>query len=54
MLVVRKIAANMALGLGKEVFPVDPIMLVVCPTKALEGDIVSVLRIEGEILLTRL
>jgi|SRR6267154_1036082 len=54
MLIVREIAANTALGLGKEVFPVDPIMLVVCPTKALEEDIVSVIRIKAEISLTRL
>lgn len=36
MLVICEIAANTALGLGKKVFLVDPIMLVVYPTKALE------------------
>ena len=54
ILVLREIAANTALGLSKEVFPVDPIMVVVCSTKALEDYILSVVRIEGEISLTRL
>jgi len=54
MLVLRQIAANTALGLSKEVFAVDPIMVVACSTKALEDYILSIVRIEVEISLTRL
>jgi ATP-dependent helicase YprA (DUF1998 family) len=40
MLVIREIAANQALALGQEKIPKDPAMIVVCPTKALEDDMV--------------
>jgi len=39
MLVVREISADTTLALGKE-FPKDPAMIIVCPTKALEDDMV--------------
>lgn len=54
MLVLRQIAANTAFELSKEAFAVDPIMVVACSTKALEDYILSVVRIEVEISLTRL
>jgi hypothetical protein len=41
MLIVCEIAADETLAIGKEIFPLDPVMIVVCPTKALEEDIVS-------------
>jgi hypothetical protein len=41
MPVVWEIAADETLTIGKEVFPLDPVMIMVCPTKALEEDIVS-------------
>jgi ATP-dependent helicase YprA (DUF1998 family) len=40
MLVVREISADETLALGKKKFPKDPAMIVVCPTKALEEDMV--------------
>jgi hypothetical protein len=40
MLVVREISADETLALGKKRFPKDPAMIVVCPTKALEEDMV--------------
>jgi len=40
MLVVREISADETLALGKTKFPKDPAMVVVCPTKALEDDMV--------------
>jgi replicative superfamily II helicase len=39
MLVVREISADETLVLGKRL-PKDPAMIVVCPTKALEEDMV--------------
>ena len=41
MLVVRKIAVDKVLAIGMETFPEDPVMIVVCPTKALEENIVG-------------
>jgi ATP-dependent helicase YprA (DUF1998 family) len=41
MVVVHEIAGNKTLAIGKERFPKNPVMIVVCPTKALEEDIVS-------------
>ena len=41
MLVVRKIAVEKVLAVGTETFPEDPVMIVVCPTKALEENIVG-------------
>ena len=40
MFVVREIAANETLALGQEKIPKDPAMIIVCPTKALEDDMV--------------
>jgi hypothetical protein len=52
MLVVREIAADEILTIGKEVFPLDPVMIVVCPTKALEEDIMSSIVINDRMPLT--
>lgn len=41
MLVAREISRDETLGLGTKKFPKDPAMLVICPTKALEYDMVS-------------
>jgi hypothetical protein len=41
MLVIHEIAADETLIIGKEVFPLDPVMIMVCQTKALEEDIVG-------------
>jgi len=41
MIIARDIAVDKTLTIGTEVFPRDPVMIVVCPTKALEEDIVS-------------
>ena len=41
MLVVRKIAVEKVLAVGTETFLEDPVMIVVCPTKALEENIVG-------------
>ena len=43
ILVVREIAADMTLAIVKEILPRDPVMIVVCPTKALEDEIVSII-----------
>ena len=40
MLVVWEIAANETLALGQEKIPKDPAMIIVCPTKALEDNMV--------------
>jgi hypothetical protein len=40
-MLVREIAADKSLAIGNEVFPINPVMIVVCPTKALEEDIVG-------------
>jgi ATP-dependent helicase YprA (DUF1998 family) len=40
MLVIRAISEDPSLALGDRKFPKDPAMLVVCPTKALEEDMV--------------
>jgi ATP-dependent helicase YprA (DUF1998 family) len=40
MLVVRVISADATLALGEKEFPKDPAMIIVCPTKALEDDMV--------------
>jgi ATP-dependent helicase YprA (DUF1998 family) len=40
MLVVRNIATNKTLALGQEKIPKDPAMIIVCPTNALEDDMV--------------
>src|ERR1700683_2564517 len=39
MFVVHKIAVDKVLAIRMEMFPEDPVMIVVCPTKALEEDI---------------
>jgi hypothetical protein len=52
MLVVREIAADKTLAIGNEVFPIDPVMIVVCPTKALEEDIVGLVITNHGMLLT--
>jgi superfamily II DNA helicase RecQ len=52
MLVVREIAADKTLAIGNEVFPIDPVMIVVCPTKALEEDIVGLVITNDRMLLT--
>ena len=52
MLVVREIAADKTLAIGNEVFPIDPVMIVVCPTKALEEDIVGLVITNDGMLLT--
>jgi ATP-dependent helicase YprA (DUF1998 family) len=41
MLVVRAISRDPSLALQNRTFPKDPCMLVICPTKALEEDMVS-------------
>lgn len=43
MLVIRAISRNPSLALGGKTFPKDPCMIVVCPTKALQADMVSLL-----------
>ena len=43
MLVVREIAAKMTFAIAKEILPRDPVMIVVCPAKALEDEIVSII-----------
>ena len=43
MLVVREIPADMTHAIAKEILPGDPGMIVVCPTKALEDEIVSII-----------
>jgi ATP-dependent helicase YprA (DUF1998 family) len=40
MLVVREISEDQTLALNERKFPKDPAMIVVCPTKALEEDMV--------------
>jgi superfamily II DNA helicase RecQ len=40
MLVIHAISHEPNLALGPRKFPKDPAMIVVCPTKALEGDMV--------------
>ena len=40
MLVVRAISQDPSLALQNRTFPNDPCMLVICPTKALEEDMV--------------
>jgi hypothetical protein len=40
MLVVRKNAVDKAHAIGTETFPEDPVAIVVCPTEALEEDMV--------------
>jgi ATP-dependent helicase YprA (DUF1998 family) len=40
MLVVRAISRDPSLALQNRTFPKDPCMLVICPTKALEEDMV--------------
>ena len=52
MLVVREIAADKTLTITKENFPKDPVMIVVCPTNALEEDIVSIIIINDGMQLT--
>ena len=41
MLVVHEIMADKTLALGKPKFLKDPMMIIVCPTKALEDDMMS-------------
>jgi len=53
MLFVHEIAADKTLAIGEEVFPLDPVMIVVCPMKALEEDIVSPIVINDRMPLTR-
>lgn len=43
MLVVRAISREPSIALGGRTFPKNPCMLVVCPTKALEEDMVCLL-----------
>jgi hypothetical protein len=52
MLVVREIAADMTHAIAKEILPRDPVMIVVCPTKALEDEIVSIIITNDRIQLT--
>ena len=52
MLVVREIAADMTLAIANAIFPRDPAMIVVCSTKALEDDIVSIVVMNDRIQLT--
>ena len=52
MLVVREIAADVTLAIAKEILPMDPVMIVVCPTKALEDKIVSIIITNDRIQLT--
>ena len=52
ILVVREIAADMTLAFVKEILPRDPVMIVVCPTKALEDEIVSIIITNDRIQLT--
>jgi len=40
MLVIRAISRDSSLALQNRTFPKDPCMLVICPTKALEEDMV--------------
>jgi len=39
-IVIREIAANKTLALGQEKIPKDPAMIIVCPTKTLEDDMI--------------
>jgi ATP-dependent helicase YprA (DUF1998 family) len=41
MLVMRAISEDETLALGGRTFPKDPAMIVICPTKALQEDMVS-------------
>ncbi|KIM81051.1 hypothetical protein PILCRDRAFT_9087 [Piloderma croceum F 1598] len=52
LMLVREIAADKTLAIGNEVFPIDPVMIVVCPTKALEEDIVGLVITNDGMLLT--
>ncbi|KIM73765.1 hypothetical protein PILCRDRAFT_14986 [Piloderma croceum F 1598] len=47
LMLVREIAADKTLAIGNEVFPINPVMIVVCPTKALEEDIATQSREAG-------
>jgi superfamily II DNA/RNA helicase len=38
ILLIRNIATDRTLAIAKEIFPRDPVMIVVCPTMALEDD----------------
>ena len=42
MLVIRAISQDPSLALGGITFPEDPAMIVVCPTKALQADMVHI------------
>ena len=52
MLVVREIAADMTLAIANAIFPRDSAMIVVCSTKALEDEIVSIIITNDRIQLT--
>ena len=52
MLVVREIAADMTLAIANAIFPRDPALIVVCPPKALEDEIVSIIITNDRIQLT--
>ena len=52
MLVVREIAADMTHAIAKEILPMDRTMIVVCPPKALEDEIVSIIITNNRIQLT--
>ena len=52
VLVVREIAADMTLAIANAIFPRDSAMIVVCSTKALEDEIVSILITNDRIQLT--
>lgn len=43
MIIARELALDPTLAINDRMFPKDPAMLVVCPTKALENDMVSFL-----------
>jgi superfamily II DNA/RNA helicase len=38
MLVIRAISEDSSLAIGTHLFPEDPAMIVICPTKALQAD----------------
>ena len=52
MLVVHAISRDPSLALQNRTFPKNPCMLVICPTKALEEDMVSTEQIRHSIILT--
>jgi hypothetical protein len=52
MLDVQEIAVDKSLAIGNEAFPINPVMIVVCPTKALEEDIVGLVITDDGMSLT--